>query len=164
MESIGLSLCCFLSLLIILYLKNFKKKNQLQKVFVVNSFLLFAWCALLLGQKYFCSKSNIDPIKFEYFIYVCACFLPVSIFFTGIIFANTKITFKKRYILYFIIPIISLLILWTNNYHHLFYVHYSTNLTNTVFGNYFIIHTIYTYALYFLGAYFLIIFISLVCS
>lgn len=151
METIGLIISCLCALILSLYLGSIKQKNQLQKVFIVNSFFVFCWCLLLLLQKYFYTNLGINPIIFEWFIYIFACFLPVSIFFTGIIFANTKITFKKSYILLFIIPTLSLIMLWTNDLHHLFYVNYSTNIDETVFGAYFNIHTIYGTILYIIG-------------
>lgn len=156
METIGLILSCIFSLSLFLYLANSKKKTQLQKIFMVDNVLAFCWCILLLGQRYFCANGNIDPIVFEWFIYIFACFMPVAILFTGIIFANTKITFKKRYILLFIIPMTSLIMLWTNNFHHLFYVVYSTNVSETIFGQYFTIHNVYTLVLYFIGLFYLL--------
>lgn len=157
METLGLILSCICSLVLILYLKSRKKKSQLQNIFIINSSLTFGWCILLLAQKYFCANSNLNPIVLEWFIYVFACFLPVSIFFTGLIFANTKIIFNKKYLLLFIIPILSLILLWTNDWHHLFYIKYSTNANETIFGNYFnYVHSIYTYSLYFIGLFNLI--------
>ena len=151
METIGLIISCLLTLVLIVYLSSIKKKNQIQKVFIIDSILAFSWCALLLAQKYFCANYDINPIIFDYFIYICICFLPVSILFTGIIFANTRIKFSWKYTLLFIIPIISLLMLWTNNFHHLFYVNYSTDMDQTIFGSYWYIHSIYTLILYFFG-------------
>lgn len=151
METIGLIISCLLTLVLIVYLSSIKKKNQIQKVFIIDSILAFSWCALLLAQKYFCANYDINPIIFDYFIYICICFLPVSILFTGIIFANTRIKFSWKYTLLFVIPIISLLMLWTNNFHHLFYVNYSTDMDQTIFGSYWYIHSIYTLILYFFG-------------
>lgn len=158
METVGLFISCMVSLALILYLTKSKKKNQLQKVFIINCTLIFVWCTLLLMQKYFCTIFDINPIVFEWFIYIPACFLPVSILFTGIIFANTKIKFKKKYILIFIMPILSLIMLWTNDLHHLFYTQYSTNMGDTIFGSYFTIHSIYILALYIAGLTYLIAF------
>ena len=77
--------------------------------------------------------------------------MPVSVFFTGLIFENTKINFSKKHLLLLVVPIISLLVLWTNDYHHLFYEIYSTNLNNTTHGPYIFVHYIYSYTLLFLG-------------
>ena len=156
METMGLVISCCLTTILITYLSARKNKNQLQKIFIIDSALVLVWCILLVAQKYFCATTNINPIIFEYFIYICACFLPVSFLFTGLIFSNTKITFKKKYLLFFIIPITSLIMLWTNNWHHLFYQNYSINMNKTVFGNYFYIHNIYTLALYFIGLIYLV--------
>jgi signal transduction histidine kinase len=82
--------------------------------------------------------------------------MPVGFLFMSFIFANTKITFKKRYLLFFIIPMLSLIILWTNNYHNLFYKHYSINLKETIYGSYFIVHTIYSYLCLIIGMLYLV--------
>ena len=142
-------LLLFIPLLIIagmiIFLVNVKKKNQLHKVFIVLFFLLFLWFIGLLLQISLSATLNIAPIYFEYFIYISACFLPVFILIMSLIFVNTKIKFTSKYLLLFIVPLISLIVLWTNNFHHLFYKHYSTYFRETVFGPYFYIHTVYSY-------------------
>ena len=147
MEFWGLIISSIISLIFLIYLFKQKNKSQLQIIFIVNMLLAFCWDIGILMQKLICSKYDIDPFIFEYFIYIFACFLPVALFFTGLIFANTKIKFKKSYLLLFIIPIISLLVLWTNDYHHLFYKKYSINLNETQFGIYDTIYSLYTYLL-----------------
>lgn len=156
METIGLIISCIISLSLILYLGTKNKKNQFQKIFIIDVILVFCCCFLLLTQKYFCDNFDIDPIIFEWFIYIPSCFLPVSILFTGIIFANTKIKFKRRYVLIFIIPILSIIMLWTNDLHHFVYVEYSTNFDENIFGNYYYINNIYTIILYLTGLFYLI--------
>ncbi len=133
------------------------RKAQLDIAFSLN---LLNNLICLVGQiaQLLCINTNIKPIYFDYFVYIGTCFLPVSIFFTGLIFANTKITFKKRYLLFFIMPILSLIILWTNDLHHLFYITYSTNLKDTVFGPYFYIHSAYSYLCIFIGLLYLFIY------
>lgn len=63
---------------------------------------------------------------------------------------------KKRYILLFIIPIISLIILWTNDWHHLFYEHYSVNLDETTYGPYKVVHDIYSYLMLLIGIFYML--------
>ena len=84
---------------------------------------------------------------FDYFSYIGSCFLPISLFFTANIFLKTKIKFEKWHSLLFIVPLLSLLVLWTNDVHHLFYVHYSIYINETTFGNFFYVYEIYTYIL-----------------
>lgn len=139
-------------LLIYLLKKKDNTKSQLRIAFTFNLIFILIISIGVLLQAFCTSYYNIDdPILFENFIYIGTCFLPVSIFFTSLIFVNTKIKLKKSYLLLFIIPIISLIVLWTNDYHHLFYKIYSINMYQTQFGMYFYIHCAYTYILYFIG-------------
>lgn len=126
-----------------------KNRNQLQRFFAIDLFLLLVLCVFVLLQILLSDLLHIPPVYFDYFAYICACFFPVTLFLTSLVFANTKLKLKKRHLLLFVVPIISLLVLWTNDLHHLFYVTYSINLKETVFGAYFIVHSIYSYA--FLG-------------
>ena len=109
-----------------------KSKKQIKKIFSFNLICLLICTIGQITQILFSQKLGIKPIYFDYFVYIGTCFLPISVYFTGLSFENTKIQFKKKYIVLFIIPIISLLILWTNDYHHLFYKQYSTNLLKTL--------------------------------
>lgn len=128
-----------------------RPKNQMQQIFLVNIILLFVLCFFVLMQIIFSEPFNIDPIYFDYFAYIGGCFIPVSIFFTALIFTNTKITWKNRYLLLFIIPILSLIMLWTNNYHHLFFEKYSIYMAEGIFGPFAYIHTVYSYFMLFIA-------------
>ena len=151
------TLSLFCSTLVIIWLITFvrkfksRKNYQLSRVFSLNLILVLIWTVALLCQKLFAKKFNIEPIYFDYVAYIGICFLPISIFLTGKVFCNTKITISKKYALLLIVPIISLAILWTNNIHHLFYKHYSTNLSEYVSGSYLIIHNIYSYSILLVG-------------
>lgn len=151
---LGFSVAIILILLI--YILMGKVNNQIKKIFVINLVLVFILSIAVLLQLLFAKKYNINSIYFEYLAYIGGCLLPVSVFFTGKIFANTKIKFRKLDIILFIIPFISLIILWTNDFHHLFYEHYSTNISETVFGPYMTIHNIYSYLMLGLGVFFLL--------
>lgn len=144
----GLVISSIVSLLMIMYILKQKSKNQLQRVFLLDIIIVFCWDIGMLLQEYLCNKYPINPYIFEYFVYIFACFLPVSIFFTGLIFANTKIKFKVKHLILFIIPIISLIMVWTNEYHHLFYMNYSLNLKENIMGPYYNIYTIFNTILY----------------
>ena len=133
-----------------------KKKKQINLCFIAIIICLLICCigqmlSIIIPRFY-----NIEPIYFDYIVYVGTCFLPITFLFFGLTFAKTKIHFKKRYLLLFIIPILTLLILWTNDFHHLFYIKYAVLNSETVFGPYFPIHSLYTYALIFVGVFYLI--------
>lgn len=135
----------------LIYVLRTKGRSQLKTIFCVDLICVLVICLGVIFQDILSKNFNWNPWNFEKFIYIGTCFLPVAIYFTGLIFAKTKITFKKRYLLFFIVPISSLIVLWTNDYHHLFYKHYSININEGVPGNYMIVHNIYSYTLLLLG-------------
>ena len=144
---IALIATTIINILLTVYLSKEKKNNQLKKIFIFSLSILIFWTIGLIMQITLSKPLNIEPIYFDYFIYIAICFIPVAVFFMGLIYANTKIEFKKRYLLLFIIPIISLIVLLTNDYHHLFYEHYSVDFQTNVYGPYATIHNIYSYIL-----------------
>lgn len=156
MNNFGLSfwllvLSTLLTVVMFVYISCQKDRKQLHNVFCLNLF-----CSLIISVGVLCQAVcnyffSIPSIWFENLIYIGTCFLPLTVFFTSLIFTNTKITFKKSYLLLFVIPILSLIVLWTNDLHHLFYIQYSSSFTDTIYGPYFYVHSVYTYLLLIIG-------------
>ncbi len=137
-----ISLIACVIILIVIKLKIAKSQMKTAWIFVYTCMIIM--CIGTIAQITLSKLLNIDPIYFEYFTYIGNSFLSVAFLFAAMIFANTKITFKKRYILLFCIPIISLLVLWTNDIHHLFYINYSIFASKTTYGPFLYIYNAYT--------------------
>ena len=145
---IPLIIVCIVLLILFAFLLNKKKKKQLDIAFMISIGLLIFWLLCLIIQIFALEKYNINPMYIDYFTYIGICFLPVAFFFVAFIFVKTKIKFKFKYLLLFIVPLLSLFVLWTNDYHHLFYNVYSVNIKDTTYGPYVYIHLGYTYILF----------------
>lgn len=147
---IALSITVIFELIIFYFIRRRGgKHNQLVVAFKMTMTCMMLWCLGLIVQ--ILVINFISPnlaVYVDYFIYLPVVLTPVALFFVAYIFKNKSIEFKKWYILLFIIPTITMLVLWTNDIHHLFYQSYSINTSNTVFGNYFYVHSIYTYGLF----------------
>ncbi len=142
------------SIAILFILSLVLRKKPLSQLQISFSAVLICTLILNVGvlAQNVCTKYfQMDPVPFENIIYIGTCFLPVSLFFSSLVFSKTKIKFKKSYLLLFVIPILTLIMVWTNNYHHLFYKKYSSNLTDMSYGIYFYVHTIYSYGLLFIS-------------
>ena len=145
-------------LLCLLLFLNIKveKKKQINWFFIGILVCLLICC---IGQMLSIAVpkfTGIEPVYFDYIVYVGTCFLPLAFLFFGISFSKTRIKFNLKYLLLFIIPVISLLVLWTNDLHHLFYVKYAIINKDTIFGSYFPIHSFYSYLLILIGVFYLI--------
>ena len=137
--------------IIIIFLVYFLKKvsrTQLQQIFSVNMILLITTCVFIFLQMQLSEALNIEPIYFAYFYYIGIVFFPVSLYFAVKIFTKTKIKFKTWNFALFIIPLICLLGLWTNNRTNLFFINYDINIDNCKFGPLFVLNEIYSYVLY----------------
>ena len=140
-------LCVVLTILLNFVLSK-KKKKQMEKIFAVIFALMIISLLSDVLQIFCVNIYGAEPIYFDYIAYIGVCYLPVAFLFFSLIFARTKIEFKKRQLLLFIIPTLSLLMLWTNDLHHLFYEVYSVDFTVNVYGKYFPVHSYYTYLLF----------------
>ncbi len=137
--------------IILIFLIYFLKKinrTQLQQICSVNMILLITTCIFIFLQMQLSPILNIDPIYFAYFYYIGIVFFPISLYFTVLIFVQTKINFKPKYLLLFIIPLVCLVGLWTNEKTHLFFTNYDLNLNECSFGPLFVVNEIYSYILY----------------
>lgn len=141
---------------LLVYVLKIKNKTSLQNIFCLDLVCVFIICVGVILQAILSKLCNIPAINFENYIYIGTCFLPVCILFTGKIFSNPNYKLKRIDLFTLIIPITSLIILWTNNFHHLFYKVYSTNISKCVYGNWLIIHNIYSYTLLLIGIIYMI--------
>ena len=153
---VALFVATIVNILLIIYLANTKEKKQLSKIFILTLSLLILWTVSLILQITVSTKLNIKPIYFDYITYIAICFVPVTVFFMGLIFVKTKIVFKKIYFLLLIVLVVSLIVLWTNDFHHLFYKNYSVDFSINEYGPYFNIHNIYSYVLLLIGIIYLL--------
>ena len=88
---VALVVATIVNILLILYLTKVKRKNQLSKAFICALMLLGLWLVGLIMQITLSKPFNIEPIYFDYFVYIGACFVPITVLFIGLVFANTKI-------------------------------------------------------------------------
>lgn len=148
---IVLIIVCILMNAFLLYLFKTQKPSQTHKIFMIICLLMLFWLIELILQATYSSSLKINPIYFDYFVYINACFVPVCFLALSMSFTNTKFIFNKKFKLVMIIPILSLLLLWTNDFHHLFYKQYSININETIAGPFLIMHNIYSYILLAIG-------------
>lgn len=124
-----------------------QKKGQIKKIFLNLLLFMFIWTLCLILQILF-QKTNVDPLIFEMFASFGAQPLPFMFLLLALCFSKTKIEANYKYLFLLIIPIISTIMIFTNNYHHLFYEVYSISLNETVTGPYAIVHILYTYLIF----------------
>ncbi len=137
---------------VILFKKN---KKQIMYAFLAMIGAALIWSAgsaAELGIYMFTAKIN----KFAmYTSFIGLCFVPVTIFYVGLIFTRTQIKFHWIYIILLFIPILDCTFILTNELHHLFIEQYAIINSEIIYGKWFYIHTIISYSYLISGLYFL---------
>lgn len=156
MQTIDMSfILLIVSTLLILFLIRYALKSkpitQMQRLFALMLGSVAIICLGLIVQKLCFLAFQIEPVKFEGLVYIGTCFFPVMFFLMASCFVSTNFRFTIGHFLLFIVPIINVLLIFTNEWHHLFYEVYSFNLNEMVYGPDAYIHLAYTYGLFFIG-------------
>lgn len=149
------------SFLLMLYIVvKMKNKKQIHFAFLVLILTLFIWTLGAVLLEYWFRLNNSTNVLMVDLAYIGLILTPVAILFLGLIYAKTRVKLSYKHALILIVPIISIILLLTNNYHHLFYRYISyEDLTKAVaFGPYFIIHSVYSYACILIGMFYLVFF------
>ena len=125
-----------------------KQKSTLYSLFRVLFLLLSLHVVALILLFYFKDIIlNMDTLMYiDAISYISTCNLPVILFFISSIYENKETNLKKYWYL-FIIPILSIIIIFTNPLHHLFCKSYAINVADVQLGPYFYVHILYTYLL-----------------
>ncbi|WP_347488685.1 diguanylate cyclase [Desulfoscipio sp. XC116] len=156
-----INLLLVLSTLVILYFlllvaKRTSKKQIHYAVLSITASMLLWNVAVLLYSTFDNARSIMAICERLYFL--GTILVSISILFTGLIFAQTKIKFTWKHALLFVVPSISIVVLLTNQSHHLFYAVFSLIPSKQNFGIYFTVHTIYSYLCIGIGLAFLAVF------
>lgn len=125
-----------------------KQKSTLYSLFRVLFLLLSLHVVALILLFYFKDIIlNMDTLMYiDAISYISTCNLPVILFFISSIYENKETNLKKYWYL-FIIPILSIIIIFTNPLHHLFCKSYAINVADVQLGPYFYVHMLYSYLL-----------------
>ena len=141
-----LHISAVLTVVLAWFMFKHKQKKQIHYAFISLLILQIFWEFGTLLEQYIRDIYGFTWIPAINICYIGICFVPISLLFFSIIFAHTKIDFNWKYILPFVVPVITTAVVWTNDYHHLFFVHFSTSSKEAVYGSYFMFHAVYSYA------------------
>ena len=99
-------------------------------------------CRLITGQPV---TSTVNMLFID-LCYLGICMNPVAVLFFGRVVYKPDWKPSARHLLFFIIPLISFMIVCSNSAHNLFFKNFSLYSTEAVYGPYFYFHSLYSYA------------------
>ncbi len=120
------------------------KKKQIHYAVMAITISLLIWNISVLCYTTFSGIPWVLAVS-ERMYFVGIIFVSLATLFTGLIFVHTRISFSWKHALLFVVPVLSLVVLFTNQYHHFFYRTFSLIPSHQDFGFYFAVHTAYSY-------------------
>lgn len=137
-----ISILLMLGLIVLIAQKN--KKKQIHYAVIGIALSLLIWNLSVLFQISFPNTAWLLSVS-EKMYFTGIIFVSGATTFAGLIFVKTEIRFSWRYAVLLIVPAVSLVVLFTNSYHHFFYTTFSLIPSEQNFGFYYTIHTAYSY-------------------
>lgn len=137
------------------YILTRKNKKQIIYAFsaMIGAALLWS-VASTVELSIYMVTGEINKVA-EYISLVGLCFVPVTIFYVGLIFRRTQIKFHWFHIILIIVPLFDCAFILTNELHHMFIEEYAIINSDIVYGKLFYIHTLISYTYLIIGLYFL---------
>lgn len=142
LSNILLILALILTITLFTYNLIQKNKKLLNYIYIIISIALFIWGIALLFMVFFKDENTLHVL--DSITYVTA-FVPPLLLVSSIAYTRSMEKLPKRIFLLLIIPVATLIMVWTNDLHHLHYIVFSTSSDKVVFGPYMYLHSIYSY-------------------
>ena len=134
-----------------------RNKKVLHYLFLISMVELIIWSVAVMLEVVFFNEGNQIYLIFESIVYFGICLTPVSFLLICYHYVHADHPFSWKELLLFIIPVITIIMVFTNDLHHLFYVSYSPAPGVPVeIGPYFYVHSFYSYACLLGGIFYLI--------
>lgn len=145
MEIVLLFCSIAISIILVVMLRIGFKENKIAKIMSIQFILMIIWCSGIFVQKISIDNGgSIAPIYFDYVTYIGICLLFPTLLILSFYYKDSNVKVKKWWKFLYLVPVISLISLWTNDFHHLFYKVYSVNFNDTEYGIMFYVNTIYS--------------------
>jgi len=152
-----IQLSAVLVLVMLIAVARMKNKQQIHYFSLVLVLMIFVWNTSLITDMYANSLFHYTGMIFVNIYFSAVAYVSVFLFFLGVSFASV-IEFKRYYYLLLVFPTISNIALWTNSFHHLFFVHYSQQSSEIIRGPFSFAQAAYAYLLILFGLAFLLYF------
>jgi len=155
--SILLHISTILILVLLLLIVRMRNKQEIHYISISLISAVLVWGASMLVEAYAIALYSYTGMVFTNIYFTAVGFVSVLIFLLGRSFSTGSIL-RRRYFLLLILPVLNAIAIWTNDYHHKFFVKYSLQSDEIVRGPIFNIQAVYAYLLILIGLSFLLYF------
>ena len=121
------------------------QQSQVRKAFLILIFLMSLLNTGTVLEMDFRIATGVTHMFFMNLCYIALCIMPVSILYFGKIILEPDWRPRLVHALFLVIPAVTLIMVFTNPLHKLFFINFSLYSSEAVYGPYYYFHSIYSY-------------------
>jgi len=120
-------------------------RSQIRTVFLIAIGIMTIWNIGTLLEMDFRIATGVTHKLFIDICYIGICLVPVAVLYLGKVILQPDWKPRRRHALFLVIPLVSMVMVFTNSLHHLFFVNFSLYSSEAVYGSYYYFHSLYSY-------------------
>ena len=132
------------------------RNSQVRSAFLITIVTMTAWCVGTMLELDVRLMTGTTHMAFINICYIGICSTPVAILFLGRCILYPEWRARPRHVLFVVIPLLSIVMVYTDPIHHLFFTHFSLDAKAAVYGGYFYFHSAYSYSCILVGIVYMI--------
>jgi len=133
------------------------RHSQVRTAFLCTLGCATIWCIGTLLEMDFRTMTGETNIIYIYICYIGICLSPVATLYLGKVIHKSDWKLRPRHAMLLIVPLASIVIVFTNQLHNWFFVNFSLYSAEAVYGAYFYLHSIYSYTCILIGIIYMLI-------
>ena len=119
--------------------------SQLRTAFLYILGIMALWCASTLLEQDFRYFYGVTNMLFVNICYISICLTPVALLYLGRIILHPGWRPTPVHAGFLLIPLLSIILVFSNPFHHLFFIRFSLYSSDAVYGWYYYFHSLYSY-------------------
>ena len=120
-------------------------QSQIRNAFLVTLSLMTIWNIGTMLEMYYQEATGIESETLIGICYIGICLVPVSALYLGKVILQPDWRPRPIHLAFLVIPLVSIVMVFTNSFHHLFFINFSLYSSDAVYGSYYYFHSIYSY-------------------
>ena len=133
------------------------RPSQVRTAFLFTIGIMAIWNIGTLLELDFRIATGVTYMLFIDICYIGICLVPVAILYLGKVILHPEWKPRPVHALFLVIPFMSIVMVFTNSLHLLFFKHFSLSSSEAVYGSYFYFHSLYSYGCIVVGIVLMII-------
>jgi len=121
------------------------QKSHVRTAFLLVLGAMLVWSAGTVLEMDFRMLTGITYMMFINICYIGICLVPVFLLYCGRVIFAPEWQPKPVHAVFFIVPAASIAVIFTNQFHHLFFTDFSLVSSEAVYGIYYYFHSVYSY-------------------